>query len=84
MGRARGMGLKKPLLEKYDVLVIGAGPAGLLAAGKAAESGAQVLVTERMGQPGRKLLITGKGRCNLTNTAPIREFYPVYIPAADS
>jgi predicted Rossmann fold flavoprotein len=60
--------------EKYDVLVIGAGPAGLLAAGKAAESGAKVLVIERMRQPGRKLLITGKGRCNITNMASISEF----------
>ena len=59
---------------KYDVIVIGAGPAGLLAAGKAAESGAKVLVIERMRQPGRKLLITGKGRCNITNTAPMAEF----------
>jgi predicted Rossmann fold flavoprotein len=60
--------------EKFDVLVIGAGPAGLLAAGKAAESGAKVLVIERMRQPGRKLLITGKGRCNITNLAPMSEF----------
>jgi predicted Rossmann fold flavoprotein len=62
------------LSEKYDVLVIGAGPAGLLAAGKAAGSGAKVLIIERMRQPGRKLLITGKGRCNITNMAPIAEF----------
>ncbi len=60
--------------EKYDVLIIGAGPAGLMAAGKAAESGAKVLVLERMRQPGRKLLITGKGRCNITNMAPMSEF----------
>lgn len=58
----------------YDVLVIGAGAAGLLAAGKAAESGAEVLVVERMRRPGRKLLITGKGRCNITNMAPLPEF----------
>jgi len=60
--------------EKYDVVVIGAGPAGLLAAGKAAEEGKKVLVVERMRQPGRKLLITGKGRCNITNMAPMAEF----------
>lgn len=59
---------------EYDVIVIGAGPSGLMAAGKAAESGAKVLVTERMRQPGRKLLITGKGRCNITNTAPMDQF----------
>jgi predicted Rossmann fold flavoprotein len=81
MGRARGNGLKKLVLEKYDVLVIGAGPAGLLAAGKAAESGAKVLVTEKMPQSGRKLLITGKGRCNVTNTAPRLEFLSRIYPA---
>jgi len=60
--------------DKYDVIVVGAGPAGLLAAGKAAECGAKVLVVERMRQPGRKLLITGKGRCNITNMSPMSEF----------
>lgn len=60
--------------KKYDVIVIGAGAAGLLAAGKAAESGANVLLIERNRQAGRKLLITGKGRCNITNTAPLHEF----------
>lgn len=60
--------------EKFDVLIIGAGPAGLIAAGKAAESGAKVIVLERMRSAGRKLLITGKGRCNITNMAPMSEF----------
>ena len=60
--------------KSYDVIVIGAGPAGLIAAGRAAELGARVLVVERMRQPGRKLLITGKGRCNITNMAPLHEF----------
>ena len=68
-------------MDKYDVIVIGAGPAGLLAAGRAAESGGNVLVLEKMKQPGRKLLITGKGRCNITNSAPISEFIThVYLP----
>jgi len=56
------------------VIVIGAGPAGLLAAGRAAELGGRVLVLEKMKQPGRKLLITGKGRCNITNSATVSEF----------
>ncbi len=48
-------------MNEYDVIVIGGGPAGLLAAGRAGELGAKVLVLEKMKQPGRKLLITGKG-----------------------
>jgi predicted Rossmann fold flavoprotein len=60
--------------KSYDVIVIGAGPAGLMASGKAAEQGASVLLLEKMNKPGRKLLITGNGRCNLTNAAPMAEF----------
>ena len=56
-----------------NVIVIGAGPAGMMAAIKAAENGASVLVLEKMKQPGKKMLITGKGRCNITNTAEISE-----------
>ncbi len=61
-------------MNNFDVIVIGAGPAGLLAAGRAADLGAKALVLEKMRQPGRKLLITGKGRCNITNNAAIGEF----------
>jgi predicted Rossmann fold flavoprotein len=60
--------------EKYDVVVIGAGAAGILAAGSAATSGARVLIIEKMRTPGKKILITGKGRCNITNMAPMHEF----------
>ncbi len=56
------------------VIVIGAGAAGLTAAASAAKTGATVTLLEKMQIPGRKLAITGKGRCNLTNSAPIREF----------
>ncbi|MBR0113435.1 MAG: NAD(P)/FAD-dependent oxidoreductase [Clostridia bacterium] len=52
---------------KADVIVIGAGAAGMLAAGTAAERGKKVILIERNEKPGRKLMITGKGRCNLTN-----------------
>ena len=45
-----------------------------MAAGFAARAGARVLVLEKMDYPARKLGITGKGRCNLTNTAPLDEF----------
>ena len=55
------------------VLVVGAGPAGFMAAAKAAEAGASVLLLEKMKQLGRKMMITGKGRCNITNVAPVAE-----------
>jgi len=67
-------------MNQYDVIIVGAGPAGLLAAGRAAELGAKVLVLEKMYAPGRKLLITGKGRCNVTNEAPISEFITHIFP----
>jgi len=51
----------------YDVAVIGGGPAGLMAAGTAAQNGARVVLLEKNPALGRKLLLTGKGRCNLTN-----------------
>jgi len=57
-----------------DVVIIGGGPAGLMAGIFAARSGAKVLILERMREPLRKLKITGKGRCNLTNTADLRAF----------
>jgi len=56
------------------VIVVGGGPAGLMAAGQASLSGAQVILIEKMERPGRKLAITGKGRCNLTNATELSEF----------
>ncbi len=67
-------------MNKFDVIVVGAGPAGLLAAGRAAENGANVLILEKMEREGRKLLITGKGRCNITNDASISEFIKHVYP----
>ncbi len=55
------------------IIVIGGGPAGIMAAIKAAENGANVILFEKMNRIGRKLAITGKGRCNLTNAADIPE-----------
>ncbi len=56
------------------IIVVGGGAAGLMAAGQAAESGAEVVLLEKMKQPGRKVSISGKGRCNITNTADLPEF----------
>lgn len=58
----------------FDVIVIGGGPAGLMAAATAAGHGASTLLLERMDRPGRKLRICGKGRGNIGNTAPMDEF----------
>jgi predicted Rossmann fold flavoprotein len=54
------------ITEKFDVAVIGGGPAGIIAAGKAAELGAKVVLLEKNSALGKKLLLTGNGRCNLT------------------
>lgn len=67
-------------MNKFDVIVVGGGPAGLIAAGRAAELGAKVLILEKMRLPGRKLLITGKGRCNITNDASVGEFIKHVYP----
>lgn len=61
-------------MEKYDIIVVGGGASGLMAAGTAANNGAKVLLLEKMFRPGRKLRITGKGRCNLTNLTSIDDF----------
>lgn len=53
--------------QPWDVAVIGGGPAGMMAAGRAAERGARVILLEKNRTLGRKLLITGGGRCNVTN-----------------
>lgn len=53
------------------VIVVGAGPAGMMSAIKAAENGAEVIILEKMKKPGRKMMITGKGRCNITNAADV-------------
>lgn len=60
---------------KYDVIIIGGGPAGIMAALTAADYGKNILILEKRERLGRKLLITGKGRCNLTNNCTTEEFF---------
>ena len=57
-----------------NVVVIGGGPAGILAGISASEQGNQVTILEKMNTLGKKLCITGKGRCNITSSLPIDEF----------
>lgn len=54
-------------------LVIGGGAAGLIAAGRAAREGLEVTILERNPRPARKVMITGKGRCNVTNCCPVED-----------
>jgi predicted Rossmann fold flavoprotein len=72
--------LKTPVKAyKYDLAIIGAGPAGMMAALRAAECGASVVLLEKNNSPGIKLLMTGKERCNITNAeADVRAFASNY------
>lgn len=67
-------------MNKQRIIVIGGGAAGMMAAGQAAAAGGQVILLEKMNRPGRKLAITGKGRCNLTNIAEMKEFIDHFGP----
>ena len=63
---------------RFDVLIIGAGPAGLFCACNAATAGNAVLVLEKNPTPGKKLLLTGSGQCNITHDGPVRDFLAHY------
>ena len=56
------------------VLIIGGGPAGMVAAISSAQNGNEVTILEKMNMLGKKLLVTGKGRCNITSSIPIEDF----------
>lgn len=62
------------LNQPYDVLIIGGGAAGMMAAGTAAQNGLKVCLLEKNGRLGRKVMITGKGRCNITNHCDVQTF----------
>ncbi len=61
------------MTNNYDVIIIGAGAAGLMAAVSASSIGKKCILLEKNKIPGKKLLVTGKGRCNITNSADIEE-----------
>ena len=61
-------------MNNFDVIVIGAGAAGCIASGTAANNGLSVLLLDKNAKVGRKVLITGKGRCNVTNNCDVRDF----------
>ncbi len=65
-------------MPSTDIIVIGAGASGMMAAGRAAELGARVLLLEKTGCPGQKLLISGKTRCNLSNACELDDFIAMY------
>lgn len=65
-----------------DIIIVGGGAAGMVAAYAAAKSGASVTVLEKMPRPGRKIMISGKGRCNMTNLKDWNEFSEHIHPKA--
>jgi predicted Rossmann fold flavoprotein len=65
-------------MSDKKIVVIGAGAGGMMAAGKAAQCGAEVILLEKTGQPGQKILISGKTRCNLTNSKEMADFIEAY------
>ena len=67
-------------MNTKQVIVVGAGASGMMAAGRAAELGASVLLLEKTERPGKKILISGKTRCNLTNAKELDDFIAMYGP----
>ena len=68
------------MMQSHNVIVVGAGAGGMMAAGRAAECGASVILLEKKNNPGNKIFISGKTRCNLTNSADEDEFISKYGP----
>ena len=69
------LNIKCCCIMKYDIAIIGGGPAGIMAASLAASRGSRVVLIEKNSKLGLKLLITGKGRCNITNAEPDQRLF---------
>ncbi|MBQ6099606.1 MAG: aminoacetone oxidase family FAD-binding enzyme [Methanobrevibacter sp.] len=65
-------------MEEYDIAVVGGGPAGIMAAIAASRNSSSVILLEKNSKLGRKLLMTGGGRCNITNLKPIKKLLNSY------
>lgn len=65
-------------MEEYDIAVVGGGPAGIMAAIAASRNSSKVVLLEKNSKLGRKLLMTGGGRCNITNRKPIKKLLNIY------
>jgi predicted flavoprotein YhiN len=63
-------------MNKRQLIVIGGGASGLMAAGRAAEAGAEVLLLEKTPRPGNKIRLSGQGRCNLSHSGSVADFIP--------
>jgi len=63
-----------------SIIIIGGGASGMMAAGRAAEMGAHVVLMERTAKLGQKILVSGKTRCNLTNSSDLDHFFSMYGP----
>ncbi len=66
--------------REASIIVVGGGAGGMIAAGRSAEKGAHVILLEKTHQPGQKILISGKTRCNLTNARDMDDFVSMYGP----
>jgi predicted flavoprotein YhiN len=71
-------------MQDYDAIILGAGGAGLMAAATAGQAGARVVVIDHAEAAGKKILISGGGRCNFTNTGTVRSGSCPRIPISPS
>ena len=65
-------------MRNYDIAIIGGGPAGMMAAIAASKNSSSVILLEKNSSIGCKLLLTGGGRCNITNLKPIKQLLNEY------